>query len=128
MFRLKFNVKEPRSEGKMPLLPGYFHYLEWIRCHESWRRSLPTNHWRDSNSYFFRIWSTINSAFGGQSWDTMLGIWSIISSACGSSDLGALRRYKSLMWLGHTARFAPSIASQLRRPNVELVTDHILTV
>jgi hypothetical protein len=27
------------------------------------------------------------------------------------SDLGALRRYKSLMWLGHTARFAPSMAS-----------------
>ena len=42
-----------------------------------------------------------------------LRIWSIISSAFGSSDLGALRRYKSLMWLGHTARFAPSIASQL---------------
>ena len=28
-------------------------------------------------------------------------IWSTISSAFGSSDLGALRRYKSLMWLGH---------------------------
>ena len=40
-----------------------------------------------------------------------LRIWSIISSTFGSSDLGALRRYKSLMWLGHTARFAPSIAS-----------------
>ncbi len=55
-------------------------------------------------------------------------MWSVISSAFGSSDLGALRRYKSLMWRGHTARFAPSIASQLRRPNVELITDHILTV
>ena len=40
-----------------------------------------------------------------------LRIGSIISCAFGSSDLGALRRYKSLMWLGHTARFAPSIAS-----------------
>jgi len=38
-------------------------------------------------------------------------IWSIISFAFGSSDLGALRRYKSLMWHGHTARFAPSMAS-----------------
>ncbi len=56
----------------------------------------------------------------------MLRMWSVISSALGSSDLGALRRYKSLMWRGHTARFAPSIASQLRRPNVELMTDHIL--
>ena len=42
-----------------------------------------------------------------------LRIWSIISSAFGSSDLGALRRYKSLMWLGHTARFAPSSLSDL---------------
>jgi myo-inositol-1(or 4)-monophosphatase len=30
------------------------------------------------------------------------------------------------MWLGHTARFAPSTASQLRRPNTELIVDHIL--
>ncbi len=45
--------------------------------------------------------------------DAVVMIWSIISSAFGSSDLGALRRYKSLMWLGHTARFAPGIASQL---------------
>ena len=37
-------------------------------------------------------------------------IWSIISSVFGSSDLSALRRYKLLMWLGHTARFAPGIA------------------
>ncbi len=42
-----------------------------------------------------------------------LRMWSVISSPFGSSDLGALRRYKSLMWHGHTARFAPSIASQL---------------
>ena len=41
-----------------------------------------------------------------------LGMWSVISSPFGSSDLGALRRYKSLMWHGHTARFAPSIASR----------------
>ena len=56
-----------------------------------------------------------------------LRIWSIISSAFGSSDLGALRRYKSLMWLSHTARFAPGIASQLWRPNAKLIADHILT-
>jgi len=43
----------------------------------------------------------------------MLRMWSVISSPFGSSDLGAMRRYKSLMWHGHTARFAPSIASQL---------------
>ena len=42
---------------------------------------------------------------------TWLEIWSTISSPFGSSDFGALRRYKSLMWLSHTARFAPSIAS-----------------
>jgi colanic acid biosynthesis glycosyl transferase WcaI len=46
--------------------------------------------------------------------DTVLRMWSVISSPFGSSDLDALRRYKSLtlMWHGHTARFAPSIASQ----------------
>jgi hypothetical protein len=32
---------------------------------------------------------------------------STISSALGLSNLGALRCYKLLMWLGHTARFAP---------------------
>jgi hypothetical protein len=45
--------------------------------------------------------------------NVQLRMWSVISSPLGSSDLGALRRYKSLMWHGHTARFAPSIASQL---------------
>jgi hypothetical protein len=42
---------------------------------------------------------------------SMVRIGSIISCAFGQSDLGALRRYKSLMWLGHTARFAPGMAS-----------------
>ena len=41
-------------------------------------------------------------------------MWSVISSPFGSSDLGALRRYKSLMWHGHTARFAPSSLSDLK--------------
>jgi hypothetical protein len=45
--------------------------------------------------------------------DAVVRMWSVISSPFGSSDLSALRRYKSLMWHGHTARFAPSIASQL---------------
>ncbi len=44
-------------------------------------------------------------------WPSHIRRWSVISSPFGSSDLGALRRYKSLMWHGHTARFAPSTAS-----------------
>jgi hypothetical protein len=48
-----------------------------------------------------------------QEWLEIVRMWSVISSPFGSSDLGALRCYKSLMWHGHTARFAPSIASQL---------------
>jgi hypothetical protein len=46
----------------------------------------------------------IKRAFDG------LRMWSVISSPFDSSDFGALHRYKSLMWHGHTARFAPGIA------------------
>jgi len=41
--------------------------------------------------------------------------------------LGALRRCKLLVQQSCTARFAPRIASQIRRPNVQLIHEQALS-
>ncbi len=40
---------------------------------------------------------------------------------------GALRCCESLVWQRHTARFAPSIASRIRRPNAQLIPERALS-
>ncbi len=43
------------------------------------------------------------------------------------SDYGALLRCKPLVWLDHTARLVPHIASRLLGLNREVIPSHILT-
>ena len=42
------------------------------------------------------------------------------------SDYGALLRCKPLVWLDHTARLVPHIASRLLGVNREIIPSHIL--
>ena len=57
---------------------------------------------------------------------TALRARSGITCTLDSPASGALRCCESLVWQSHTARSAPSIASRIRRPNAQLISERPL--
>ena len=73
----------------------------------------------------YRAWRTQDIS-GASCW-RVLRVCSQITCTFDSPTLGALRRCKSLVQQSCTARFAPRIASQIRRKNVQPIHEQALS-